>query len=192
MRPRKESEYQISKNDLQYWYYDQYQTRQQIATRFGVSESLVKYYMNHYGMVARSRHSYKRSQSAIDATAISCWQGYGEISKTYFNQIRSHRNRRGRNLPFSISIEDIWTLFLKQNRRCAISNLEIHFAPIGDVGRRSSKQTASLDRIDSSVGYVLTNVQWVHKDIQKMKMDFAEDRFYILCQHVCKYQENKQ
>lgn len=28
-----------------------------------------------------------------------------------------------------------------------------------------SKITASLDRIDNSIGYCLGNVQWVHKDI---------------------------
>lgn len=40
---------------------------------------------------------------------------------------------------------------------------------------------ASLDRIDSSQGYIKGNVQWVHKDINKMKFDLSQDRFLELC-----------
>jgi hypothetical protein len=32
-----------------------------------------------------------------------------------------------------------------------------------------------LDRIDSSKGYLEDNVQWVHKDFQKIKLDLTED-----------------
>ena len=41
--------------------------------------------------------------------------------------------------------------------------------------------TASLDRIDSSKGYTKSNIQWVHKDINKMKSDFSMLRFLELC-----------
>ena len=44
--------------------------------------------------------------------------------------------------------------------------------------------TASLDRIDSSKGYVKGNVQWVHKDINKMKTDFEQSIFIKLCKSV--------
>jgi hypothetical protein len=49
--------------------------------------------------------------------------------------------------------------------------------------------TASLDRIDSSKGYIVGNVQWVHKDINFMKFTFSESRFIDLCKKVVNYQE---
>ena len=41
--------------------------------------------------------------------------------------------------------------------------------------------TASVDRIDSSGGYVESNVQWVHKDVNKMKMDIPQNQFIEYC-----------
>lgn len=48
--------------------------------------------------------------------------------------------------------------------------------------------TASLDRIDSSFGYILNNVQWVHKDVQRMKSDFSEAHFVETCRKITENQ----
>jgi len=82
-------------------------------------------------------------------------------------------------LPFSITIEYAWDLFLKQNRKCAMSGMEINFAATG-----KDKFTASLDRIDSNEGYVDGNVQWVHKDINWMKNTFSQQHFVDMCKKV--------
>jgi len=42
-------------------------------------------------------------------------------------------------------------------------------------------QTASLDRIDSSKGYVLDNVQWVHKRVNFLKRDYSEKELLFWC-----------
>ena len=44
--------------------------------------------------------------------------------------------------------------------------------------RHNDSKTASLDRIDSSKGYTEDNIQWVHKDVNQMKMDLPEQRFF--------------
>ncbi len=44
--------------------------------------------------------------------------------------------------------------------------------------------TASLDRIDSSRGYTLDNIQWVHKDLNKMKTNYPNDYFIKMCKYV--------
>ena len=44
--------------------------------------------------------------------------------------------------------------------------------------------TASLDRIDSSRGYVPENVQWVHKVINRMKGTLSDDEFKSWCRTV--------
>lgn len=49
----------------------------------------------------------------------SNFNGHEEIYKTYWSGAK--RGARLRNLEFSISIEYAWELFLKQNKKCAIS-----------------------------------------------------------------------
>jgi hypothetical protein len=41
--------------------------------------------------------------------------------------------------------------------------------------------TASLDRIDSSKSYNKNNIQWVHKDVNKMKWAFNQNHFIKFC-----------
>jgi hypothetical protein len=45
-------------------------------------------------------------------------------------------------------------------------------------------RTASLDRVDSVTGYIPSNVQWVHKDINLMKNRFGQAYFRELCRRV--------
>lgn len=48
-----------------------------------------------------------------------------------------------------------------------------------------SHGTASLDRIDSSKGYIEGNVQWVHKYVNVMKWDFSMEEFLDICRKIC-------
>lgn len=111
----------------------------------------------------------------------SRWKGFGEIPKSYINSI--NRGAKSRNLEFSITIEYLWNLFLIQSKRCALSGKEIWFNSI------KKDTTASLDRIDSSKGYIEGNVQWVHKDINMMKQNFDEKYFLELCKQIINYKE---
>ena len=105
------------------------------------------------------------------------WQGYEDISKTYFSQIKS--GATDRNLEFDLSIEDMWDLYIKQTKRCTLSDIEIYFAH--DMRQSKTHQTASLDRIDSNKGYIKDNVQWVHKNVNNMKMNIPQEKFIEWC-----------
>lgn len=108
--------------------------------------------------------------------------GYEEILGSKWKAYECGANRRG--IEFSIDIKYVWELFLKQNRRCALTGEEIGF------GRTYKKgSTASLDRIDSSKGYVRDNVQWVHKDVNALKRDFPEKRLFELCQKIVNHKK---
>ncbi len=100
-----------------------------------------------------------------------------EISQYYWNQIIHSATRR--DLDFTISVEYAWRLFQKQKGKCALSGLRIK--QINGRSRFNTDNSASLDRIDPEKGYVPGNVQWVHKDINRMKQDFDEERFIRLC-----------
>lgn len=110
------------------------------------------------------------------------WKGYGNISAACFNKIRD--GAKIRNLSFEVTIKQIWDLFLKQDKKCALSGLDLCFAS----SVKSYDGTASLDRIDSSKGYVEGNLQWVNKKINIMKQDYDEKEFLKLCKIITNYQ----
>lgn len=104
------------------------------------------------------------------------WKGYGEISGHFYKRLQAGAKKRG--LLFDVTINELWNVFLKQNRLCAISGLEIKFAK---NKKDLDKTTASLDRINSNRHYTLDNIQWVHKDINFMKYTFTQDKFIEYC-----------
>ena len=50
---------------------------------------------------------------------------------------------------------------------------------------------ASLDRIDSNKDYTIDNIQWIDKDLQRLKNNLSEQRFIELCRRVINYADNK-
>jgi len=114
--------------------------------------------------------------------AKKAFKGHGEISKMFWSSLE--RNARRRGIDFNITIEEVWNLFLQQNRTCVYTGLELFF--VRDMNNVTGK-TASLDRIDSSKGYIHGNVQWVHKIVNHMKMDASEEDFINMCKLVAKY-----
>jgi hypothetical protein len=104
------------------------------------------------------------------------WKGCGEISKDLFNSYRN--SAADRNLEFNVTIEYMWSLFLKQNRKCALTGWEIHFPP---TYREKTKKTASPDRIDSKKGYVKGNIQWIHQDVNYLKSNWDPLYFVEIC-----------
>lgn len=95
------------------------------------------------------------------------YKGYKEISKTYWTRV--FRRSQEKSLSFDITPEFIWNLLEKQNFKCALSGIKIFFH------HSHSKQTASIDRIDSSKGYIKDNVQLVHRTLNKIKNVFSNE-----------------
>ena len=71
-------------------------------------------------------------------------------------------------------------MFLKQNKKCALTGLDIWFGiSTKEKTHGKKEQTASLDRIDSSKGYTKDNVL-EHTKVckEKIKHDELEIDFY--------------
>ena len=100
---------------------------------------------------------------------------FHDITQTIMGRIKS--SAKSRKLKFDLDIEELWELYTKQDKKCSLSGVPITF---GD-GIHSKTITASLDRIDSSKGYIRGNVQWVHKDINYMKQSFSQSKFLEYC-----------
>jgi hypothetical protein len=106
------------------------------------------------------------------------WKGCGEISACAFWRIRD--NARKRKHKFSVTVKELWELFLKQDRKCALTKLPLCF----NSTNHKKDGTASLDRIDSNKEYTIDNVQWVHREINYMKQAYSQNHFIKLCKLV--------
>lgn len=94
-------------------------------------------------------------------------------------------NAKRRKIPIQISKEYAYQIFLNQNKKCKLTGLDIRLPLYG-----TDKQwTASLDRIDGKKGYVKNNVQWIHKDVNRMKNIFDEPYFISICKKVSELNE---
>ncbi len=111
------------------------------------------------------------------------WKGHGDISMTYWSALKN--GAKSRDIEFLISIKEAWDIFLLQNKKCALSNEKIYFAKSTSVSKRKLG-TASMDRIDSSLGYTKNNCQWVHKSVNRLKMDMKQDDFLLWCHKISK------
>jgi hypothetical protein len=104
----------------------------------------------------------------------------GELSQTLYG--RYLKSAKVRNIEFNVSMKYLWDLFLKQKGKCVLSGLDLVLEKTVVRTKGGANITASPDRINSSLGYIEGNIQWVHKDINKIKQDFDEDYFINLCQ----------
>jgi len=122
----------------------------------------------------------KRSRSKSNHPA---WKGFEGISGRYIKNTK--RGAKIRGLTFSVTAEQMWEKFVEQEGKCALTGKEIGFPVTRDMD--DIQRTASIDRINSSHGYTIENIQWVHKDVNKLKQDFEESKFIELCEQVVSY-----
>jgi hypothetical protein len=125
--------------------------------------------------------------------------GVGDITKTHYHSFKesSKANRRSKKSSDIFdgsypSIEFLWELFQKQKGKCALSGLELSFGGMlvssGNQARINFQEmTASLDRINSDIGYIESNVQWVHKHVNMMKSNHTQEYFISLCKIIAKH-----
>jgi hypothetical protein len=116
------------------------------------------------------------------------FKGYKEIPGSWFIRYTNRRNK----WEFNITIEEIYDMWLSQNKKCALSQIPIDFVNINEGNDRQGSKydlicTVSLDRIDSSKGYISDNIQLVHKDINMMKKEYNQEYFIGMCKLIAKY-----
>lgn len=103
-------------------------------------------------------------------------KGFEEISGTYWCNKKLDALKR--NLDFFIEKEYAWNLYLSQNKKCALSGVELSFATKKEYNK------TSIDRIDSQKGYIINNVQWVSQKINIMKWKLNQDLFLFFCKKI--------
>lgn len=134
-----------------------------------------------------SEQIYKRKCHALEATRVqracrTCANSdtknskrelYHDMRLAWFAKVQFQAALRG--ILWELTPKDIWDLYIAQDRKCKLSGVDIGWALVGAI------HTASLDRIDSAIGYIKGNVQLVHKDVNMMKQAFDQQHFVEVC-----------
>jgi len=170
LRKTNRKRYNFTKEELYELYINQYMSIPKIAKHIGCSVSTIKCYLYKYSIPTRNVGGYIGDKSPY-------WKGCGDLSGEYWNEIR--KGARKRSLEFDITIEFVWELFKKQNRACPYTGEELVL--VKSLGLDRKLQTASLDRINNDKGYIKSNVQWVHKQINMMKYKYTSEELVELC-----------
>lgn len=110
-------------------------------------------------------------------TESNRYMGYMELPKSIFCQYKANAARR--NIDFNITIEYMYHLYEKQNKKCFFTDIELSFNP--------KNNNASLDRINSTIGYVEGNLIWVYKPLNTMKRSLSIDEFIKYCCLIAKH-----
>jgi len=77
----------------------------------------------------------------------------------------------------------MWKLAVSQDKKCSLTGETLIF--VSDQ-RYQKNSNASLDRIDSSKGYVSGNIQWVTKNANIAKQKMPQEEFVGVCRAVVK------
>lgn len=123
----------------------------------------------------------KRTKSCINC----CHRKYiGKISANSFHHAKSGAKRR--KIEFNITQQDMWDKFVSQDGKCNLTGWDIDIADTV-YGQRHGESTASLDRIDSDKGYEIDNIQWLHKDVNRLKQIFSQERTLEICKAIAEH-----
>jgi hypothetical protein len=101
---------------------------------------------------------------------------YKEIPVSWFDEKKRKAEAKGR--IFEFDIEYIWKVYIRQDRKCALSGLPL------DFNKDTENGMVSLDRIDNNKGYIKRNIQLVHKDVNFMKYVHDQKYFIKMCKLV--------
>ncbi len=89
-------------------------------------------------------------------------------------------NAATRGWVVEITPDDIWAQYQAQQGRCALTGWAVVFG-------RKGVMTASVDRIDSSLGYTRANIQVVHKRVNRSKLALSDEQFREMCASIAAY-----
>ena len=98
-----------------------------------------------------------------------------------YTKFRYHyRNIKRRNKNIDITMDDLNVIWEEQQGICPFTGVKLNLSEYNKVDT-NILTSASLDRIDSSKGYIKGNVRWVSRSINLMKSDRTDDVAWEIC-----------
>lgn len=100
-----------------------------------------------------------------------------------YRLLQARSRAKSKNIPFEIDVNYLEDLLSNQENRCFYSGLEMEL-------NRAGNYSASIDRVDSSKGYVKGNVVFVIWAVNTMKNDLDENEFLRIVEAIHQKQKS--
>lgn len=94
-------------------------------------------------------------------------------------------SRKGKGMECTITIYELLNLWKAQDGICVYTGWKMAI-------EKGKLRTASIDRIDSTRGYTIDNVQWVCWVINDLRGSMESEDFVLLCQAVAHFYEYRK
>lgn len=185
--PRKDVTKRLSKEE----FYDMYYVQD-----LSIKEILKKYDCTYTGTLAKKRKEWgfpirtDKHKSNNRVRAIEAIRKHPFLYGSVLSSIKTGAKTRG--LEVKITLEDIWRKFQDQNMKCALTGEILSFPRTSDdLDNHREKHRASVDRINSALGYTFDNIQIIDKDINLMKSYHSQEKFIEICHKVSNFNKDK-
>lgn len=103
------------------------------------------------------------------------------LIKTSIKYAKKRAKKKG--LEFNLTKEFIYKLYEKQEGFCALSGIKMEHKS-GHEKYRINPYNLSIDRIDSTQGYIQSNIQFTCGIINVMKNQMDQDEFIKICKQI--------
>ena len=112
----------------------------------------------------------------------------------FLKQNLSRAANRENAWKIDIDVFDCWVLGEKQNWLCAVTNQPLEFTRGGTYfgGQWCNPMSCTIDRVDSSKGYIQGNVHLVTWKYNRFKNDYSDDDLKLLCESTVSYLDRKK
>ena len=141
--------------------------------------------MNPYNVLkGKSGGCLKCCMKDFSGSRNNAWKGCGNIPQSIITHAKHGAKQRG--ISYSVASEHLDEIWIRQNGACALSGEPITMKASGK-NKTAWGNHASLDRIDSSIGYEEGNLHWVHPIVNIMKNRFNKPLFIDFCHKISKH-----
>ena len=157
--------------------------RLQIYCKNCKREKTNKYYSKNSLIINKKRKLAYKNNPHKNKTSNSNWYtGQGKNPQWvitpqlwYFNRVKYHANSR-KKCVFDLTFRQFTESF---SPTCALTGVKLFLTKTRS--QSPGNQNASLDRIDSSKGYDVGNIQWVDWRVNHIKGDIKNEEFIKIC-----------
>lgn len=149
--------------------------------------------------IGRANYCSSKCSGQVQAVHVSGYSGsnsvisirnYAGNAKDQFTGLREHLARaKSRLKECSITLQDLLDVWNKQEGICPYTGIKL-IQP-KDAKNEIMMYKASLDRIDSTQGYIKGNVQFISATANLAKQSMSHDDMVIFCKLISEHWNNK-
>ncbi len=133
----------------------------------------------------RSRYILEQKHLQCNSCALSYYTNVYPVRGRYMTALEANSRNRKKDIAVEVTLDDLNFLWFSQQGRCALTGVLLTLK----TKSVDSDATASVDRKNSNGPYSVDNTQWVHKTINRAKMDLSEEEFINMCRQVVEFHD---